>query len=238
MNTDEHFGEPYGCLRCPIRNHCLPAGLNAETAEQLSHLCRPSLQLKPKDTVVWAGEPLEALYAVRSGCLKLSQAGHGGGEQIQRFAFPGDMIGLDALFHRTHQCDVIALETARLCVFPYSALQRLSGREPAIQEQLARLASKYWVDRMRLSWQSAAEDRLAAFLLELADGSGETETFRVPMARKEVACYLGLAAETVTRLLGHLQRQGLIAVEGRSTIRLRNRHRLGRMAQRARHGNY
>jgi CRP/FNR family transcriptional regulator len=129
------------------------------------------------------------------------------------------MVGLNAIHPDYYPCDAIALDSVYLCRFSFPALATLAARIPGIQQQLFRLLSKDIGTASLLAGDFSAEERMAAFLVALADryaARGFSATaFRLSMPRADIANYLRLAAETVSRVLRRFQDQQLIRVDGR-----------------------
>jgi CRP/FNR family transcriptional regulator len=135
----------------------------------------------------------------------------------------GEIVGLDGISNDRHACQAVALEDSEVCVLPFSQLDELAHDIPLLRRNLYRFISKDICrdqDMMLLLGSRCAEERLALFLLNLADryqlrGYSSNE-FVLRMTREEIASYLGLKLETVSRLFSHLQQAGLIQVQGRS----------------------
>ena len=166
-----------------------------------------------------ANDPFFAIFAVRGGTVKTSVVDTLGREQVLGFYLPGEMVGLNAIHPDHYPCDAIALDSVYLCRFSFPALATLAARIPGIQQQLFRLLSKDIGTASLLAGDFTAEERMAAFLVALADryaARGFSATaFRLSMPRADIANYLRLAAETVSRVLRRFQDQQLIRVEGR-----------------------
>ena len=135
----------------------------------------------------------------------------------------GDIVGLDGISADYHACEAIALEDSEVCVLPFNRLDELAHDEPLLRRNLYRFISRDICrdqDMMLVLGSRCAEERLALFLLNLADryrarGYSSSE-FVLRMTREEIASYLGLKLETVSRLFSHLQEIGLIQVQGRA----------------------
>ncbi|MFO7594484.1 MAG: helix-turn-helix domain-containing protein [Pseudomonadota bacterium] len=172
--------------------------------------------------LVKAGEPLEQIIAVRSGALKVSLDLEGEEEQIIGFVLPGELMGLEALTGERYPYVVEVLEPGSICRFNLSQLDRLEGRKGEFQQQLI-LA----LGHQARSWQSVpllmgaknAERRVALFLLgissRLVAHGFPGQRFKLPMSRYCIANYLGLAMETVSRVLKRFQARGLVEVSAR-----------------------
>ena len=172
------------------------------------------------------GEPFDAIHMVRSGTIKTCTISPSGDEQVIGFHTPGNLIGLDAIQVGRHQSSAIALETASVCSLPYEALCRLGGRIPHVQRRLlAKMSQKICDDGRRLAMLAmrGAGQRMASFLIGLVDIRCSRGLQRgeipLPMPRADIASYLVLAVETVSRSLSRQQEAGLIEVH-RNRIRI------------------
>jgi CRP/FNR family transcriptional regulator len=156
---------------------------------------------------------------VRAGMVKTRVIDDEGREQVLGFHLPGEMIGLNAIHPAKYPCDAIALDTVYVCRFSFPALATLATKIPDVQQELFRLLSADIGRATQLAGDWSADERLAAFLLGLAKryaARGFSATaFRLTMARADIANYLRLAAETVSRVLRRFQDQHLIHVDGR-----------------------
>jgi CRP/FNR family transcriptional regulator len=179
-------------------------------------------------TLFRADEPFRAIYVPRSGAVKTYILGADGSEQIIGFHLPGEVIGLDGMVEHRHQLTAQTLELAGVCEVPFDLLEHAAARVPALQHQLMRLMSREIAGKeqqLLTLGDHSPERRLALLLLDLSQryarrGFSATE-FNLPMSRQDIAAYLRLAAETVSRAFGKLQRDGLVNVNGR-LVRITN----------------
>jgi CRP/FNR family transcriptional regulator len=211
------------CSTCSLRELCLPVGLDAEDLKQVDALVNHRIKLKKGDSLYRAGEPFGSLFAIRLGSLKTTVLAEDGREQVSGYHMLGDIVGLDGLGTDRHGCQALALEDTEVCVLPFDRLEHLAQNVAALQRNLYQLLSKE-ISRdqniMLLLGSMRAEERLAVFLLNLADryrlrGYSSTE-FVLRMTREEIGSYLGLKLETVSRLFSRFQEEGLIQVQGRA----------------------
>ena len=207
------------CSSCSLRELCLPAGLEPGEMERVDQLVTSRRKLRRGADLYRAGEPLAALFAIRSGFMKSCVLHDDGREQVAGFHMAGDLLGLDAIGGGSHTCDTVALEDSEVCEIPFSYLEQLSRELPSLQQQLHRIMSREIVRDygvMLLLGSMSAEERLAAFLLNLSQrfatrGYSPSE-FRLRMTREEIGSYLGLKLETVSRAFSGFQDRGLIDV--------------------------
>ena len=206
------------CESCCLHDLCLPAGLEPETTPP-DHIVSNRARIKRRD-LFRPGDAFSAVYAIRVGTKTLMLA-EDGREQITGCFMGGDLIGLDGIGDGRHNCGAVALEDSEVCVLPFEQLDQLAHKVPALGRNLYRCISRDVCrsqDMMFLLGSMRAEQRLAAFLLNLAAryrarGYSGSE-FVLRMTREEIASLLGLKLETVSRLFSHLQGEGFIQVQG------------------------
>jgi CRP/FNR family transcriptional regulator len=175
-----------------------------------------------------AGSELLSLFVVNSGFLKTGITNSGGFNQVTGFSMTGELVGLDAIGTGKHQCDTTALEDSHLCGMRYSDLEELGHAIPALQHHFhgvmgVEVARNHGT--ILLLGAMRVEERVAVFLLDLAmrfSARGYSGThFRLPMTRQDIASYLGLKMETVSRAFSHLNSIGLVATSGKD-VEIRN----------------
>ena len=210
------------CAGCSLRSLCLPAGISGDDLERLDAVVRARLPLKTGDGLFRAGDVFSSLFVVRAGCIRTTHPATDGEEQVIGFHLPGELLGLDAISDGHHHCDAVALERTNVCAVPFDQLEDVASHVPGLQHQMLRIISRELVqDHQHLValGRRTARARLALFLHSLSQrlhaAGYPGEDFRLPMSRDDIASYLGLALETVSRLLGRLSEEGVIAVERR-----------------------
>jgi CRP/FNR family transcriptional regulator len=216
------------CSTCSMRELCLPVGLSPDEIRQVDALVGSRVRLKKGDSLYRAGDTFSALYAIRLGSLKTTVLAEDGREQVSGYHMLGDIIGLDGIGSDRHGCQALALEDTEVCVLPFERLEDLARDLPPLQHNLYQFLSKEIArdhNIMLLLGSMRAEERLAVFLLNLADryrrrGYSSTE-FVLRMTREEIGSHLGLKLETVSRLFSRVHEDGLIQVQGRA-IKLLN----------------
>jgi CRP/FNR family transcriptional regulator len=211
------------CPSCGMRELCLGLELDAEAMQQLDLIVTNRLRVRKRSSLYRPGDRFTSLYAIRLGMVKTLVLTADGREQITGFHMAGEVVGLDGIVEEHHACQAVALEDSEVCVLPFAQLDALAHDVPGLRRNLYRLVSRDICrdQDMLLSLGSrCAEERLALFLLDLANGyqarGYSSSEFVLRMTREEIASYLGLKLETVSRLFSHLQGQGLIQVQGRA----------------------
>ena len=184
------------------------------------------------DSIVERGKPLQkwqyafrenqsfnSIFAVRSGALKVFSSTSDGREQITGFYFPGEILGLDGINNNRYESSDKALETSAICEIPFDRLGDLSAQVPSLQMQFFKLMSREISSDQQLITllsKHTADERLATFLLSISARNARrglsAMRFRLPMSRLDIGNYLGLTVETVSRSIGRLQKQQIIAV--------------------------
>ena len=207
------------CIQCNLRELCLPMGLNANEFEQIDGLIAARKRVKRQQHLYHAGDPFEAIYAIRIGFFKTDILTEDGRDQVTGFQMAGEILGLDGISTDRHVCNAVALEDSDVCMIPFDRLEDLSRRVEPLQRQFNRFMSREIVREqsiMMLLGSMRAEERLAAFLLNLSQrmqlrGYSASE-FNLRMTREEIGSYLGLKLETVSRAFSKFQDEGLLTV--------------------------
>lgn len=224
------------CADCSLRTLCLPANIEHEDVERLDALVRSRLPLDHGDALYRVGDTLDFLYVVRSGTIRTTQSSGEGEYQVIGFHVAGELVGLDAISDDRHHCTAVALERTSVCAIPFNRLQEIAGRIPGLQRQFLRIISREMVrdhDHLLALGRRTARERLALFLYTLStrlENSGHDGLdFRLPMSRDDIASYLGLAIETVSRLLTKFASEGILHVD-RRRVRILQPQRLAESA--------
>jgi CRP/FNR family transcriptional regulator, anaerobic regulatory protein len=214
--------EAHFCRTCAFSSACIAVGYGKPELTALHCLVEHVGPYRGGEHIFRTGDPFRAIFAVRSGTVKTSMVDKDGREQVLGFYLPGEVIGLNAIYPDHFPCDAIALETSYFCRFSFPAMSALATRMPAVQQHLFRLLSKELGTASLLAGDHSADERMAAFLIDLGEryavrGFSGTQ-FQLSMSRGDIANYLRLAAETVSRVLSRFRSQGLITIEGRELV--------------------
>lgn len=183
-----------------------------------------------------AGQPFHAIYLVHAGSYKTCELAADGREQVTGFRMRGDLVGVESIGLETYSSDVIALEDSEAWELPYPAVLRACLHVPELQARLtAALAAEIRCDRswMLMLGTLAAERRVAAFLLDVAARYARlgysAKHFILRMSRIDMASFLALKHETVSRALARLHDLSYIDVQRRE-IRVLDANGLRSMA--------
>jgi CRP/FNR family transcriptional regulator, nitrogen fixation regulation protein len=184
----------------------------------------------PRNTEIFGeNEPAEYVYKVVSGGVRTYKILSDGRRQVGGFYLPDDIFGLQ--FDEEHTFSAEAITDTKVLVVKRSALTSLAGRDASIGKELLSVTSRElrrMQDRVLLLVKSAQE-RVASFLLEMAERACVNNVVELPMSRQDIADYLGLTIETVSRTLTGLETTAAIEVPSSRRIVLRNRSVLNRL---------
>lgn len=219
-NATADDGDEYAfCSTCAFGAVCVGRGLDKIGLNELHCLVEHVGPYRAGASIFRTSDRFTAIYAVRSGTVKTRLVDLEGHELILGFHLPGELIGLNAIHPEVYPCDAVALDAVEVCRFSFPALATLASRIPEIQKELFRRLSKDIGDASLRNQESGADERLAAFVLDLsarhAARGFTAHALHLAMSRSDIADYLGLAAETVSRVLRRMQDNGLLAVDGR-----------------------
>lgn len=207
------------CSTCAFGAVCVGEGIDKMALHELHCLVEHVGPYQPGEAIFRTGDRFGAIFATRSGTVKTRLVDVDGRELVLGFHLPGEMVGLDAIHPDAYPCDAIALDVVEVCRFSFPALATLAARLPQVQKELFRRLSKDIGHAAVLAGDYSADERLAAFLVDLGRRFSARgfppDTLHLAMSRGDIANYLRLAAETISRVLRRFQDQGLIRVDGR-----------------------
>jgi CRP/FNR family transcriptional regulator len=171
------------------------------------------------DHLYRAGDAVDALFRMRTGVVKTTLTGSDGDEQVTGFFGAGEWVGLDALGVKTHRSDATVLDTASVCVVPANIIHERMMSSTRASRLLLDILSRRLMRKENIHLSLArdnAAQRMATFLLDLSAHQSTagltTDNIALPMSRGEIASYLALAVETVSRLLTRMQRDRVLEV--------------------------
>ncbi|HEY5612394.1 MAG TPA: cyclic nucleotide-binding domain-containing protein [Lysobacter sp.] len=225
--------ELHFCSTCAFSQACLSEGMDKRALMDLHVLVEHVGPIHAGDHIFREGDPFEAIAAVRTGTVKTYVVDRDGREHVLGFHLPGEVIGLNAIDGETYPCNAVALDTVMLCRFSFPKIAVLAARLPGLQKHLFRLLSRDIGRAALLSGDWSADQRMAAFLItlsrRLAARGFSPNRFQLTMARVDIANYLRLAPETVSRVLRRFQEDDLLRVERRE-VELVGREQLDALA--------
>ena len=221
MRSDIQTEEiPALCASCEARHRGICAALDAA---QLIALARASHKHRAGEgeELVGEAESIESYSNVLSGVVKLTKTLSDGRQQIVGLRFPSDFLGRP--FRMESRLNAEAATKVSLCSFPRGAIERMMKEQPDLEHRLLQQTLKE-LDEAR-DWmvtlgRKTAAEKVASFLLLIAhnidhtiDGDRESCEFELPLTRADIADFLGLTIETVSRQFTRLRTDGVIAIE-------------------------
>jgi CRP/FNR family transcriptional regulator, anaerobic regulatory protein len=218
MMTSLVTGEPddHPCTECAVRRLSVCAALDKADLRELAHLGR-HVHFGAGETVFAQEEMTTSFYNLLDGIMRLYKLLPDGRRQIIGFVLPGDFLGLAASSHHNFSADAIG--PVALCQFSKSAFARFSNDRPDLLRRINELAVRELSqaqDHMVLLGRRSAEEKVATFLITWRDRlvrvNGPSQTVSLPMSRQDIADYLGLTIETVSRTFTRLDRDGVIEI--------------------------
>ena len=211
------------CKTCSLAELCLPRGLQTEELQSLDDLIKARRVIHTGDVLFTEGSENHSIYAVRSGSVKTFVVTGNGEEQVLGFHMPGEIVGLAGLDQSIHNCSSKALETSSICELPLDDLETICMQIPSLQKQLLKLISREISQdhkMLLLLAKKNSDQRVATFLLSLSGRFKlrglSSDSFILSMSRQDIANYLGLAVETVSRILTKFGEDDVLDVTRRS----------------------
>lgn len=185
------------------------------------------MHFERNEEIFGEGEPAEYLYRVVSGAVRKMRFTSDGRRQILAFCLPGDVFGLE--LGETHSLSAEAVSDAEIVMVRRSLIEKAAAEDPR--------AARCWLNHASGSLAKAREhalilgrksasDRVAAFLLLMSDRAPRDEAIDLPMPRADIADYLGLTIETVSRAFTEMERQHAIDLPTSRHVVMRNRSTL------------
>ncbi|MBV6271880.1 cyclic nucleotide-binding domain-containing protein [Alcaligenaceae bacterium CGII-47] len=206
----------------------LPTGVGSTDLDRLDPLIADKRLLKRGETIFRQGDASHSLYIVRSGSLKTYVVDPVGGEQVFGFHLPGEIVGIGGLGRDSFLGSAEALERSNVWALPHAQLLQILDQLPVLHQQMMQIISR-WADatleHLVIMGKLRALVRLAMFLRSFASRherlSRDPLNLLLPMSRRDLANYLGLALETVSREFSHMVAQGILTVDRREVCILR-----------------
>lgn len=232
----KHPCPPARCSTCRMHQLCLPTGLSETEMDNFDRIIARRRRIQQDDSLYHMDDRFNNLYAIRIGHFKTHQVSVDGGEQITGFQMTGDLLGTDAISKDHYNSYAVALEDSEVCEIPFDKLEELFARSPRLLRQFHRVLSQEIIrdqSVMMLLGNMSADQRFAAFLVNLAARYHErgfsVSSFQLRMSRQDIANYLGLTIESVSRLIARFKKEGLAKIRNRD-VELLNLPRLKTMA--------
>jgi len=224
------------CNHCSLENMCFPTKIDVNDLTAFSQLVIHHKPLKRGQYWFRTGEKFRSIFVVRSGSVKTSVVTHAGSQQIRGFYLPGEIFGLDALDAGYYTTSAQVLQSSSVCEIPFTKLDELCTLLPSLPRQLLHIMSKEIHNEqclIAMLGNTTAEERIAAFLSNMSQRFSQrgysANEFILGMPRIDIGNHLGLAVETVSRVITRFQKEGLLTARGKQ-IKILERDRLYKIA--------
>ena len=224
------------CQGCEVRDRAVCGVLDCARLEEFRNLGW-TLKLASGQALFHEGDPATRVFTLTKGTLKLYKLLADGRRQVTGFLHPGDFLGISV--DDEHAFSAEALEESQLCWFPRARFDDFVEEQPRMELELYWMAAHELAAAQQqfvLRGRKTASERLASFLLLLAERSALSNgtgagMVRLPMSRSDIADYLGLTKETVSRVMSALKRDRIIRLETLEIIQILDRARLEQLAE-------
>jgi CRP/FNR family transcriptional regulator len=211
-----HSATIHGCAPCRVRSLSLCAALNADELGVLDEISK-TVSFSARETLFRQDEDADFIFNITSGSVRVYRSLHDGQRQIVGFALPGDFLGLSMSDHNSFSADALTSTTA--CKFSRQAFSDMLDHEQHVLRLLHTMAShelSLAQEQMVIMGCHSALQKVAAFLIGLRERwrliSGEIVNIPLPMNRQDIADFLGISMETVSRNISKLVRERAILI--------------------------
>jgi len=207
--------EVFKCEDCIDRDGCIIEQLLKDSGVTDSGKNRPPFLID--DHIYRTGNKAESLYVVHSGSVRTYVITDDGEEQVMGFYLPGDVLGLDGIGAERHVTSAIALETTTICKLSLAQLDIPHVDHQFLNLMSCQLAREY--NQVLMLASKDANGKMASFIMDLSKRYEKhgfsSHLFNLTMRRTDIASYLGLTIETVSRTLKRFQEKGVLEIDRR-----------------------
>lgn len=220
------------CKDCHAARYCLSSKLDDVDLTSFTNIVKQRKSICRGERLFQSGNPFHSIYVVHSGSIKTYVESSDGEQQITGFYFPGDVIGIDAFETDYHRTSAETLEVSSFCEISVKKFESLIREMPLLQHQFFCHISRQITQQqelMLLLGKMNSKRRLATFLIEMSGHMQlkgcSPQGINLSMSRHDIANYLGLAIETVSRILTNYQDTEILDVMGRNIV-IKNKNKL------------
>jgi CRP/FNR family transcriptional regulator len=215
--TPNSFRANFGrCTACAVRSLSVCGALDETDLAEFERIAR-QIHLAPNEALFTVGQAATSVYNMTAGVARLYKLLPDGRRQVIGFALPGDFLGTMPSDRYSFSAD--AIEAVSLCRFPADAFAQFIEHRPHFLLRINEFAARELMlaqEQMLLLGRRTAEEKVIAFLIgwrkRLAHIGDERPTITLPMSRQDIADYLGLTIETVSRTLTRFEREKMLII--------------------------
>ncbi|MDI1267319.1 MAG: helix-turn-helix domain-containing protein [bacterium] len=204
------------CTACAVRSLSICGGLDQDDLAEFERISR-HVQLAPNEALFTAGEAARSVHNLTAGVARLYKLLPDGRRQVVGFALPGDFLGIMPSDRYSFSAD--AIDQVSVCRFSREAFTQFIEQRPHFLLRINEFAARELMlaqEQMVLLGRRTAEEKIAAFLVgwrdRLAHIGDDRQTIALPMSRQDIADFLGLTIETVSRTLTRFEREKMLII--------------------------
>ncbi len=206
------------CGRCKAEPFCVQSAFTGEQMREFKKAIRSKGPFRRGEKIYRAGVPFNSLYVIQKGSVKTEVCTVNGVLEVTAFYLVGEMLGLDAIGSECYPADAIAMEETWLCELPFNQIRSMCSTCEEFQQALiTRLGRTINADvyQWTLARNLKAKQKVAWFIFDLfkrvrSRHASDLRTIPLPMRKTDIANYLGLAPESLSRALHALEEEGMI----------------------------
>ena len=218
-----HLLQNYGpCKYCDLNVLCQTKSPDSQQTSIPNSITECSKPLKNGQHIFRQGDTFTNLHIVRTGSVKIYFTKSDGTEQVLGFCYPGDLLSIDCIQGEKHHCSAVTLDTSSICRLPFNRIEELSEQQSTVYKHLLKIAAREITEKhdlLLLLGQKPAEEKFAYFLLLMSKKNSRCgyskKELTLKMRRHDIANYLCLADETISRLFSKFAEAGIIEVRNK-----------------------
>ncbi len=207
------------CKECKFSQLCIAKQFSDEDKQRMDKFIQKVKILNKGEHVYRDNDPVDYIYAVHAGTLKDYYVDENGQEYINNFYFVGDLLALEALPQKRYSFSAVALSRTTLCMIPVVSLLAEMQTFPALLKRFLHMNSYKMLNDKHIRPTTNAKQRVADFLVNmlyrLEERDGKKDSFQLPMSQVDMSYMIGMAYETVSRVLHHFEDENIIRINNR-----------------------
>ncbi len=216
------------CKDCKFAQLCIAKDFSVEDKTRMDRFIQKTKILNKGEHVYRDGDPVDYIYAVHSGTVKDYYVDENGQEYINNFYFVGDIIALEALPQKKYSFSAVALSKTTLCMIPVVSLLAEMQTFPALLKRFLHINSYKMLNDKHIRPTTNAKQRVADFLVNmlyrLEERDGKKDSFQLPMSQVDMSYMIGMAYETVSRVLHYFEEEKIIQIHNRQITIVNSKH--------------
>lgn len=225
LMTENLSSSRSNCSQCGLQKTCFPKGLHRADVERLEHLVDKLPSLDKGEVLFKTGDKFKSLYAIKAGMIKIYSLNEASEEMIHGFYLPGDVIGSEALSGRVHLFNAVAQDVTSICSIEVEQLQDFSGDLTNFYAHILSIMSRDIIEgrlHNEVLTRKSADQRVAYFLWNMVERyqlrGYHFMNFRLNILHKEVAAFLNLTPETVSRVLAKMAKSKILSWKKKEVV--------------------